>query len=138
MHLHSILHNISIGVVHYLSLSLLTWPPCIAIIINIGGWSPLTGSEASGALGTVPSGLCATLYLSSTRPPSKRLWFFYHIIPSPSSPPPLPYSPSPSDSSVPVFPPPPLLHAPPLSPGYPGWATPTTVWIGIHDIIYAL
>ena len=62
------------------------------------------------------------------------------IISFPPLHPPLPYPtlplllilPSPSS------PPPPLLHAPPLSPGYPGWATPTTVWIGIHNIIYAL
>ena len=59
-------------------------------MLNIGGWNYLPISEASGTLGTVPSGLHPTLYLSPTRPPLKRLWFFYHIIPSPSSAPTLP------------------------------------------------
>ena len=71
--------------VHFnISLSLLTWYPCIASMPNIEGWSSLPGAEASCKLGTVPSGLRATLYLLSTRTPSKCIWLFYHIYPSPS------------------------------------------------------
>ena len=54
-------------------------------MLNIGGWVSLHGEEASGALSTAPSGLRATLHIPPVRLPSKRLWFLYHIIPSPSS-----------------------------------------------------
>ena len=46
----------------YFYLFLLTWPPCNAIMLNIGGCSSLTKSEASGALGNVPIGLRAVIY----------------------------------------------------------------------------
>ena len=59
-----------------LSVSLFTWPPCIASMLNIGGWSSLPWAEPRGALGTVHSGLRDTLYLPPTIPPPKRLWFF--------------------------------------------------------------
>ena len=58
-------------------------------MLNVGGWNSLPGAEARGALGTVPSGLHATLYLHPAQPPPKRLQFFYHIILSPSSATPL-------------------------------------------------
>ena len=67
-----------------ISLYILTWTPCINRMLNIGGWGYLPRSEASNALGTIPSGLRATLYLSPARPTLKHLWFFYHIIPYPS------------------------------------------------------
>ena len=41
---------------------LLTWPLCIAIIINIGRWGYLTKAEASVALDTDPFGFHATLH----------------------------------------------------------------------------
>ena len=47
----------------YISLSLLTWNPCIAGVINIRGYNYLPGSEARGTLGNVPIGLRATLCL---------------------------------------------------------------------------
>ena len=56
-------------------------------MLNVGGWSSLPGAEAQGALGTFLSGLLDTLYLHPAIPPPKRLWFFCHIIPSPSSAP---------------------------------------------------
>ena len=43
-------------------LYLLSWPPCITSVLNIGGWSSLPGAEASIALGNVLIGLHATLY----------------------------------------------------------------------------
>ena len=45
-----------------LYLSFLTWPPGIASMLNIRGWSLLPRAEASGALVTVPIGLHDTLY----------------------------------------------------------------------------
>ena len=42
---------------------LLTWPPFIDSVLNIGGWSSLPRAYARGALGTVPIGLRATLCL---------------------------------------------------------------------------
>ena len=69
------------------SLPLLTWPTCIYIMINVGGWNSLPVSEDIGALVTNTSGLCATLYIHPARPPPKRLRLFYHIIISPSSTP---------------------------------------------------
>ena len=80
-------------------------------MLNIGGWSSLPGAEDSGTLDTVPSGLHATLYLSSARPLLKSLWFFYNIIPPPSTTPTLPYYPStydyylppPSSAACPAF-----------------------------------
>ena len=80
-------HLLIITKILSLFLSLLTWPSCISSMLNIGGWSSLPGTEASVALGTVLSGLCATLYLPPARSPSKNMWFFRHIIPSPSSTP---------------------------------------------------
>ena len=53
-------------------LSILNWPLCVASMLNIGGCSSLPGAETRGASSTVPSGLCATLYLPSARPPQKR------------------------------------------------------------------
>ena len=41
---------------------LLTWPLCIAIIINIGRWGYLPKAEASVALDTDPFGVHATLH----------------------------------------------------------------------------
>ena len=57
-----------------LSLSLLTWPPCIYSILNVRVGSSLPGTQARGSLGTVSSGLLATLYLHPSRPPQKHLW----------------------------------------------------------------
>ena len=57
-------------------ISLLTLPPCISIMINIKGCDSLPGSEARGALGTVPCGLHTTLYLHPSRSPPKSLRFF--------------------------------------------------------------
>ena len=65
--------------------SLLTWPPCIYSMLDVGGWNSLPGAEVRGKLYTVPSGLSATLHLHCTRSLSKRLQFFYHIIISLSS-----------------------------------------------------
>ena len=49
-------------------------------MLNVWGWNSLPGSEARGALGTVPSGLSANLYLHPSQPPPQCLRFFYHII----------------------------------------------------------
>ena len=81
----------SASICSLISLSLLTWPTCIYSMINIGGRSSLPGSEAKDALGTIPSGLRATLYLYPTRPRPKSLWLFYHIITYPSPDPTLIY-----------------------------------------------
>ena len=43
-------------------ISLLTWPPCIASVLNIKGWYSLPIPEDIGELGTVPIGLHAKLY----------------------------------------------------------------------------
>ena len=73
----------------------LTWPPWIPSVPNIGGWYSLPGAEARGALGTVPSGLRATLITSL---PNPRLIFSGSYIHSS-----LPYhNLSPYDSSNPV------------------------------------
>ena len=116
----------SLNVIGFLSsIYLLTWPPRIASMLNIGGWSSLPREEANGTLGTVPNGLRAALYLPLARPLSKRLWLFYHIISSPSSfPTLLSFS-----LFLRFFLLPPLLHAPPLSPGYPGRDAPNIYWI---------
>ena len=60
-------------------------------MLNVGGWCSSPISEARGALGTIPIGLRANLYLHPVRPPPKRLQLFYHIIPSLSSAPTLIY-----------------------------------------------
>ena len=48
---------------HYQTIYILTWPPCIASVINITRWSSLTEAESSNVLGTVPIGLRTTLYI---------------------------------------------------------------------------
>ena len=58
-------------------------------MLSVEGGVSLPGEEARGTLGTVPSGLRATLYLHPVQPLPKNLRFFYHIILSPSSSPPL-------------------------------------------------
>ena len=58
----------------YLSLSIITWTPCIDSILNIGGCSSLPEAEARGTLGTLPSELHAILYLPLTRSLPKHLW----------------------------------------------------------------
>ena len=107
---------------------LLTWPLCIAIIINIGRWGYLTKAEASVALDTDPFGFHATLHtIHHTSVRSSLVLLSYHSPPFILTYPTLslpPIIPSPS-------PPPPLLpHAPPLSPGYPGWDAPAIAWVG--------
>ena len=62
-----------IMLVYTMSLSILTWTPLISSMLNIGGYSSLLGGYTSGTFGTVPSGLHASLYLPTARPPPKRL-----------------------------------------------------------------
>ena len=108
------------------SLSILTCPPCIYIMLNVVEWSSLPISEARGALYTVPGWLDNTLYLHPTRPPPKRLQFFYHIIIFSSSAPTL------LSLSLRIRPPPPpRLPTPPWPTLYPGWSAPTISWIGV-------
>ena len=61
-------------------LSLLTWPPCISRMLNVGGWNSLPGIDARGALVTIHIWLHPTLYLHPAWPPPKLLWSFCHII----------------------------------------------------------
>ena len=75
----------------------------------IGGWRYLTGADARGALGTVPSGLRVAVYIHPARPLPKRL---FGIIPYHSLPVIRPYPTLP-------LPPPPIL--PPLYPTLPLW-----------------
>ena len=98
------------------ALSLLTCPPCIASVLNIRGWCSLPRAEASRALGTVPIGLCATLY--PIRQTSVQLSLVILVMSVPSLHPSLPYSPSPSpsDSSVPISPPSSTAACPALIP----------------------
>ena len=81
-------------------LFLLTWPPCIAGILNIGGWISLPGAEDSGTLGTVHIGLCSTLY--PIRQTSVLSSLVLPVISVPSLHTSLPYSPSSYYSSIPV------------------------------------
>ena len=72
-----------------LSSSILTWTPYISSMINARRCNYLPGAEAREVLGTILSGLCATLYLHIAQPLPKPLQFLYRIILSPSSAPPL-------------------------------------------------
>ena len=92
-----------------LSLSILTWNPCIATMINIGGWISLPGTEDSGALGTVPIGLRATLYPILQTSVWLSLVLLFILVPYFHTS--LPCSNFLSDSSVSVPPSLPLLHS---------------------------
>ena len=63
-------------------ISLLTWPSCISSMLHVGGVGEgsLPGAEARGALGTIPSELCTSLYLHPAKSPPKLLRLLYHII----------------------------------------------------------
>ena len=68
------------------SLYLLNWPPCIAIMLNIGVSSYLPRAEASGVLGIVPIGLRDTLYIiRHTSVETSLVLISYHPHPPPSS-----------------------------------------------------
>ena len=73
----------------YIYIYILTWTPCISSMLNGRRCNYLPGAETRGALGITPSGLRATLYLHTARPPLKRLRLFYRTILSPSSASPL-------------------------------------------------
>ena len=87
------------------SFSLLTWNSYISLMLNMGGWGPLPISEASGALGSVPSELRATIYIYNL-PDLHRNVSSSSIISLPILHPPLPYSHSLLDYSVSISSPP--------------------------------
>ena len=110
------------------TLSLLIWPLFIASPLNIGGWSYLPGAEARGTLGTVPIGLGATLYpLSDICLIVSSSTSHFSLSISILSYPTLHFS---LITTFPFTSRSPLLHAPLLSPGYPGQADPIIAWIG--------
>ena len=123
-------HNVMSYCLFISSLSLLTWPPFFAIVINIGGWSSLLGSEDSWHTRHCP--YWVTCYIISNPSYLRLIVLSYpsHISPLPSS---LHTLLSLSISLrffCPRLPPlPPLMHAPPYYPGYTERYAPTIACI---------